>query len=215
MRWENVEPVPEFKNALLAVGLPIEKCVQQTHPPHHVRTVYTRKLNHRERELATRTKAAVKAGKFDAAKELRWFDKPRAKPIADDLVALGLIDDGDALEPAPALLQPKAPTAPPQYPAPALRTPPGVPVKAKREADPFEETAIRNLGLEVIRTAWRDATSTSKSKAVLNPHTREKRDAQSFLTASSGEWAQSRAYWCAIADLCPDAVRDRALEQLI
>ena len=38
--------------------------------------------------------------------------------------------------------------------------------------------------------------------------------ARSFLTKKGGEWARSREYWCALADLDPDYVREVALRHM-
>ena len=76
-RWDPdyLEPAPDVEEALAAVGLPVVRCERQTIPPHWVRTEYSRKLSPDEKELATRVKTALKAGKFDPAKERAWFDR--------------------------------------------------------------------------------------------------------------------------------------------
>lgn len=276
MRWDPdfLEHAPDVEAALAAVGLPVIKCERQTRPPHHVRTDFARKLSIDEKELANRTKAALKAGKFDAAKELKWFDRKRqpttiATPINNELVALGLIEPDEELKEGSIrasrqqvpdaedafrqlgfpiervernttgplrlyttftrdlsdderaefnaqravirqrlldgkpLVEP-AQKPPPQFPAPALiDDAPGVPVKRQTELDPHEAKALRTIGNEVIRQAWADAFS-GKGSA------KDASDARSFLTQPYGDWAKARELWCAIADYCPDWLRDQA-----
>lgn len=97
-RWADTEPAPDFEEALRKVGLPVASCVRQRHSPHWVRTVYTRKLNYDESNLANKVKAAVKDGSFD--KLLTKLNRPpKPKPLHDapakmqaDLKRLALIN---------------------------------------------------------------------------------------------------------------------------
>ncbi|TIX48851.1 hypothetical protein [Alteraurantiacibacter aquimixticola] len=97
-RWGDTEPAPDFEEALRKAGLPVTSCVRQRHEPYWVRTVYTRRLNLDERNLADKVKAAVKDGTFDKllAKLTR---PPKPKPLHDapakmqaDLKRLALIN---------------------------------------------------------------------------------------------------------------------------
>lgn len=258
MRWKNVERAPEFEKALRAVGLPVVQCERQTHPPHWVRTSYERRLSCDEQELANRTKAALKAGKFDPAKERRWFDrKSQANPCHEPATAsrqrvpeveeafrlLGFpvdlvernttgplrlyatftrdLSEDERIEfneqrvkirqrllDGKPLIEP-AQKPPPQFPAPAvIDYAPGVPVKRQTEPDPHEAIALRIIGIEVIRQAWADAFSGKG-----NGTDKDRTEARNFLTSTTGDWVKARELWCAIADHCPDWLRDQAMKR--
>lgn len=68
--------------------------------------------------------------------------------------------------------------------------------------------AEEELARAVIRQAWDDAFPTSQYVA---RSAADQPEAWRWLTAERGGWAKARADWCAIAGVCPDTLRLRAM----
>lgn len=140
-RWDDMQPAPEFEVALRAVGLPVSSCERQRQPPHHVRAQFERKLSLDEKDLAARVKAAVRAGEFDPEK----FRPRKPRPIAKELVEIGLIEHKRELKPSPP--------RPQHLPEPI--------------DDHVEIAGIRKLALKVLKLAYSDAPKDHEARAFL------------------------------------------------
>ncbi|APL95491.1 DUF3489 domain-containing protein [Sphingobium indicum] len=73
---------------------------------------------------------------------------------------------------------------------------------------------LGSLAAGVIYQAWADAGAGIVRGARRAESEKDRHEAARFLTADHGPWAQSRRHWAEIAGVCPDQIRQRALEAL-
>lgn len=74
---------------------------------------------------------------------------------------------------------------------------------------------IRQLWSCVIQQAWDDLFSNRPTwRQGINEWARHRREAELFLTKSTGEWAASREDVCRAAGIDPDDLRRRAIGDL-
>lgn len=73
---------------------------------------------------------------------------------------------------------------------------------------------LGSLAAAVIYQAWSDAGAGIVQGTRRADNDRDRSDAISFLTAAVGAWAQSRKHWAEIAGICPDQLRQRAMDVL-
>lgn len=88
----------------------------------------------------------------------------------------------------------------------------------RRDSTVAAASAVRSpetaLASAVVLQALRDLTlpfSTTGGSSSSTVAKFERLEAERFLLAERGEWAQAREYWCDMADIDPDVVRARAL----
>jgi hypothetical protein len=69
------------------------------------------------------------------------------------------------------------------------------------------------LACAVLAQAWADTLRVARRSNGNHtaPRDADVDEAWALLTDRDGEWADARETWCAIAGLCPDALRDRAV----
>lgn len=92
------------------------------------------------------------------------------------------------------------------------------PAERRVNTDTVSKVPEASLAAEVIALAMSDLRATVMLSGIKNPHTQitphERLEAEWFLTATDGEWAQSRERLADIAGICPDALRRAALREL-
>lgn len=67
--------------------------------------------------------------------------------------------------------------------------------------------AYKSLAQAVLAKALQDAVAptngTRQGIAAARPYESEKAEARAFCLDAEGEWAESREWWCDVADECP------------
>ena len=73
----------------------------------------------------------------------------------------------------------------------------------------------RELAVAVIQQAWDDSARclAGRGSVASKPRPIEQQRARAFLL-EGGDWGASRAEWCQMAGIDPDALRDRARQRL-
>ena len=71
--------------------------------------------------------------------------------------------------------------------------------------------AERRLAQAVLASAVEDLRSKPSPKGHYVQWLLRVAEARSFLTDTTGPWAQSREMWCSLADICPRRLRTWAL----
>jgi len=74
------------------------------------------------------------------------------------------------------------------------------------------DDGCRRLAAAVIATAWADAITEPEKGLLSTEKYRALKEAQEWLMAKSGAWAEARSVWCGLANVCPDRLRSKAVK---
>lgn len=74
--------------------------------------------------------------------------------------------------------------------------------------------SLGSIAAGVIYQAWSDAGAGTVRGTCRAETEKDRHEAERFLTAAQGPWAEARRHWSDIAGVCPEQVRRRALAAL-